>query len=325
MGVETIQPKETKPIATRVAYGKALLELGKENSNIVVLDADLSGSTQTKLFAKEFPDRFFNMGIAEQNMIGVACGLSSCGKIPFASSFAMFACGRAWEFVRNSICHNMFNVKVCATHAGLTVGEDGGSHQIIEDIAIMRAIPHMTVIVPADATEAKFATRAIAEYFGPVYMRLSRAASPVLFDENNFEFKIGKVKIIKGGIDVSIFACGVMVSKALEARDLLEKEGISAEIVNVSTIKPLDKETIISSVQKTGSAVSCEEHNIHGGLGDAIANVLAEHYPVPMKIVAVQDQFGQSGKSEELLVHYGLTKDNIILAAKEAIKRKKRK
>lgn len=320
MGATVTEKKES--IATRVAYGKALLELGKENPNIVVLDADLSGSTQTKFFAKEFPERFFNMGIAEQNMIGVAAGLSSTGKIPFASSFAMFACGRAWEFVRNSVCHNMFNVKICATHAGLTVGEDGGSHQIIEDLAIMRAIPHMTVIVPADATEAKLATRAIASFFGPVYMRLGRSNVPVLFDEKKFEFKIGKAQIIKSGIDVSVFACGVMVSRALWAAEILQNEGISTEIINVSTIKPLDKETILASVQKTGCAVTCEEHNIHGGLGDAIASVLTENHPIPMKKTGVMDQFGQSGKSDELLVHYGLTKEKIAEAAREVIKRK---
>ena len=315
----------TKPnemIATRVAYGKTLLELGKENPNIVVLDADLSGSTQTKFFAEEFPDRFFNMGIAEQNMIGVAAGLASTGKIPFASSFAMFATGRAWEIVRNSVCYNMFNVKICATHAGLTVGEDGGSHQIIEDIAIMRTIPNMTVIVPADATEAKLATRAIAEYFGAVYMRLGRSNVPVLFDERDCEFKIGKAKIIRPGIDISIFACGVMVSRALWAQELLQKEGISAEVVNVSTIKPLDEETILASVRKTGCAITCEEHNVIGGLGDAIASVLVQHHLVPMKKIGVQDQFGQSGKSDELLVHYGLTKENIAGAAKEVIKKK---
>lgn len=309
-------------ISTRVAYGKALAELGRKNSDIVVLDADLSGSTQTKFFAKEFPDRFFNMGVAEQNMMGVACGLASTGKIPFASSFAIFATGRAWEFVRNSVCHNMFNVKICASHAGLTVGEDGGSHQIIEDIAIMRAIPQMTVIVPSDATEAKFATFAISEFFGPVYMRLGRSNVPVIFNEKDFEFKIGKAKIVKPGIDVSIFACGVMLSRALWAQELLQEEGISAEVINVSTIKPLDAETIITSVQKTGCAVTCEEHNIHGGLGDAVAGVLAENYPVPMKKIGVMDQFGQSGKADELLVHYGLTKENIASAAREVIRKK---
>ena len=320
MGATMTQSKEQ--IATRVAYGKTLLELGRENTNIVVLDADLSGSTQTKFFAKEFPDRFFNMGVAEQNMIGVAAGLASTGKIPFASSFAMFATGRAWEIVRNSVCHNQFNVKICATHSGLTVGEDGGSHQIIEDIAIMRAIPQMTVIVPADATEAKFATRAIAQFFGPVYMRLGRSNVPVLFDEKDFEFKIGKAQIVKAGIDVSIFACGVMVSRALWAQELLMKEGISAEVVNVSTIKPLDKETILSSIERTDCAVTCEEHNIHGGLGDAIAGILIENNPVPMKKIGVLDQFGQSGKADELLVHYGLTKENIAKACKEVIKHK---
>ena len=320
MGTTMTQSKES--IATRVAYGKALLELGKTNPNVVVLDADLSGSTQTKFFPKEFPDRFFNMGIAEQNMIGVAAGLSSTGKIPFASSFAMFACGRAWEFVRNSICHNQFNVKICATHAGLTVGEDGGSHQIIEDLAIMRVIPHLTVIVPADAVEARAATLAIAEFFGPVYMRLGRSNVPVLFDEKDFEFKIGKAHVMKAGIDVSIFACGVMVSRALWAQELLQNEGLSAEVVNVSTIKPLDEEAILNSVRKTGCAVTCEEHNIIGGLGDAVASVLAEKHLVPLKKIGVQDQFGQSGKADELLIHYGLTKENIANAAKEVIKKK---
>lgn len=314
--------KSENLVATRVAYGKALLELGRKNPNIVVLDADLSSSTQTKFFAKEFPDRFFNMGVAEQNMIGVACGLASVGKIPFASSFAMFATGRGWEFIRNSVCHNMFNVKVCATHAGLTVGEDGASHQVIEDIATMRVIPHMTVVVPADATEAKFATFALAEYFGPVYMRLGRSNVPIIFDENNFEFKIGKAQIVKGGIDVSIFACGVMLSRALWAQEDLLKEGISAEVINISTIKPLDKDTILTSVQKTGCALACEEHNIIGGLGDAVASVLVENYPVPLRKIGVQDQFGQSGKSDELLVHYGLTKEKIVEAAKEMISKK---
>ncbi len=318
----TTMTQSKEMIATRVAYGKALAELGKENQNIVVLDADLSGSTQTKFFAKEFPDRFFNMGIAEQNMIGVAAGLSSTGKIPFASSFAMFAAGRAWEFVRNAVCHNMFNVKICATHAGLTVGEDGGSHQIIEDIAIMRAIPHLTVIVPADATEAKLATRAIAEFFGPVYMRLGRSNVPVLFDEKEFEFKIGKARIIKGGIDVSIFACGVMVSRALWAQEILQSEGISAEVVNVSTIKPIDEETILASIRKTGCAVTCEEHNVHGGLGDVVSAVLSEHHPVPVKKIAIMDQFGQSGKGDELLIHYGLSKEKIAEAAREVIRKK---
>lgn len=308
--------------ATRVAYGKELAELGAKYPEIVVLDADLSGSTQTKFFAKKFPERFFNMGIAEQNMIAAAAGLSTTGKIPFASSFAMFACGRAWEMVRNSVCHNEFNVKVCATHAGLTLGEDGSSHQIIEDIAIMRAIPKMTVLVPADATEAKFMTRALVKHVGPAYMRLGRAKFPILFDENKFEYEIGKAQIMKAGIDVSIFACGVMVSKALEAQKILEAEGISAEVVNVSTIKPIDKETILTSVQKTGCCVTAEEHNLYGGLGDAVASVLVENHPVPTKQIGVHDEFGQSGKGDELLAHYGLTKEAIVTAAKNVVKKK---
>ncbi len=320
MGATVVESKEM--IATRVAYGKALAELGKENPNVVVLDADLCGSTQTKFFAKEFPDRFFNMGIAEQNMIGVSAGLSTCGKIPFASSFAMFAAGRAWEFVRNAVCHNKFNVKVCATHAGLTVGEDGASHQIIEDLAIMRVIPHMTVIIPADATEAKLATFEIAKFIGPVYMRLGRSNVPVLFDEKEYKFEIGKAHVIKPGVDVSIFACGVMVSRALWAQEILQKEGISAEVINVSTIKPLDKETILASVKKTGCAVTCEEHNVIGGLGDAVASVLSEELPSPLKKIGVMDVFGQSGKADELLIHYGLTKEKIAEAVKEVIKKK---
>lgn len=326
MGIQTVEntnsKEKQKAEATRDAYGKELLELGKKHSNIVVLDADLSGSTQTKFFAKEFPNRFFNMGIAEQNMIAVAAGLSSTGKIPFASSFAMFACGRAWEMVRNSVCHNNFNVKICASHAGLTLGEDGSSHQIIEDIAIMRAIPKMTVLVPADGVETRAMTRALVKNYGPAYMRLGRAKFPTIFDEDSFEYEIGKAKIVKAGIDISIFACGIMVSRALMARELLEAEGISAEVVNISTIKPIDKEAILKSVEKTGCAVSCEEHNIHGGLGDAISSVLVEANPVPMKIIGIQDEFGQSGDGMELLVHYGLSKENIVSAAKEVIKKK---
>lgn len=320
MGATLSQSKDK--IATRVAYGKELVELGKTNPDIVVLDADLCGSTQTKFFAKEFPNRFFNMGIAEQNMIAVAAGLSTCGLIPFASSFAMFACGRAWEMVRNSVCHNEFNVKVCATHAGLTLGEDGSSHQIIEDIAIMRAIPQMTVLVPADATETKFMTRALVKHFGPAYMRLGRSNVPVLFDEDTFKFEIGKAQVINPGVDVSIFACGIMVSRALWAADILKQEGISAEVINVSTIKPIDKETILSSIQKTGCAVTAEEHNLHGGLGDAIATVLSENQPVHLKQIGVKDKFGQSGDGEELLIHYGLSKENIVSASKEVIRRK---
>ena len=307
---------DVKMEATRAAYGRTLVELGKENPNVVVLDADLSGSTQTKHFAKEFPERFFNMGIAEQNMLSVAAGLARAGKLPFASSFAMFAVGRAWEQMRNSICHNHLNVKICATHAGLTVGEDGASHQIIEDIAITRTIPTMTVIVPADSTEASQAVRAAAEHEGPVYIRLGRANLPVLFNDK-YKFQIGKANVIKEGTDVTLIACGVMVYRTLDAAKLLEEQGISAEVINVACIKPIDSETIIKSVSKTGKVVTAEEHNIHGGLGDAVAAVIGENCPAKLKRIGVEDQFGQSGKGMELLDHYGLTAENIAKAAVE--------
>jgi transketolase len=308
---------EQDKIATRVAYGKALLELGKENPNIVVLDADLSSSTQTKFFAQEFPDRFFNMGIAEANMISVAAGLARAGKIPFASSFAMFATGRAWEQVRNSVAHNHVNVKICASHAGLTVGEDGASHQTIEDLAIMRVIPTMTVIVPADATETRLATRAIAKYEGPVYMRLGRSSVPVLFGDT-YQFEIGKANLIKSGSDITIVACGIMLSQALEAAQQLEKEkNISVELINCASIKPLDKETILKSVSKTGRVVTAEEHNIIGGLGDAVASAILEgsDKKVRLKKIGIHDCFGQSGTAEALLDYYGLTANSIKEAA----------
>lgn len=308
--IEKVQGMES----TRVAYGKTLLELGKENPNIVVLDADLSGSTQTKFFAKEFPDRFFNMGIAEQNMIGVAAGLARAGKIPFASSFAMFAVGRAWEQLRNAVGHNYLNVKVCATHAGLTVGEDGGSHQIIEDIAITRTIPHMTVIVPGDATEAEQVIRAVAEFDGPVYVRLSRAKSPILFDKD-YKFEIGKGNLVTEGSDVTIVACGIMLARSLEAVKELKAKGISAELINMASIKPIDADMIIKSASKTGKVITAEEHNIHGGLGDAVAAVLGEHCPVKLKRIGVNDEFGQSGGGDELLDHYGLGVQDIVNAA----------
>ncbi|MBT6844022.1 MAG: transketolase family protein [Candidatus Melainabacteria bacterium] len=302
--------------ATREAYGKALKELGDKNPNVVVLDADLSGSTQTKHFAKAHPDRFFNMGIAEMNMIGTAAGLARMGKIPFASSFAMFAAGRAWEFVRNSVAHNHLNVKVCATHAGLTVGEDGASHQIIEDVAIMRVIPTMTVIVPADAIEAYQAIYAIAEYDGPVYARLGRAKVPVVFDEN-YRFEIGKAATLVEGGDVSLIACGVMVYRAIEAAKELEKQGIRAEVINMATIKPLDNAAIIKTASKTGRVITLEEHNVIGGLGDAVASVLAEEHNsnVIFKRMGIEDKFGQSGDGMALLDHYGLAVSDIVAEA----------
>lgn len=310
-------------IATREAYGKALAELGKENPNVVVLDADLSKSTKTADFAKVFPDRFFNMGIAEADLIGTAAGLSTCGKIPFASTFAMFAAGRAFEQIRNSVCYPKLNVKVAATHAGLTVGEDGASHQAIEDLSLMRSIPNMTVICPADDVETAAAIKAAAEYEGPVYLRLGRMAVPTVNDSASYKFEIGKAVLLKEGKDVSIFATGIMVSEALKAAETLSSEGISAEVINVHTLKPIDSELIASSVKKTGAAVTCEEHNIIGALGSAVCEVLSEKYPAPVKRVGVMDTFGESGKPADLLKKYGLTANNIISAVKEVLKLKK--
>jgi transketolase len=317
-------PKETympEKIATRDAYGEALAELGRENPSIVVLDADLSKSTKTDVFRKAFPDRHFNMGIAEANMISTAAGLATCGKIPFASTFAVFASGRAWEQVRMSVCYPELNVKIVATHGGITVGEDGASHQANEDIAVMRALPNIAVIVPADGIETKKAVRAIADYHGPVYMRLGRSGVPVIFDES-CEFMIGRATVMRPGDDVSIFACGIMTAEALEAADMLATEGISAEVVNVSTIKPLDAETILSSVSKTGCAVSAEEHSILGGLGSAIAETLIDACPVHLERVGVPDTFTESGKPAELLKKYGMTPDDIAGAARLAISHK---
>lgn len=299
-------------VATRDAYGQALVELGAKDSNIVVLDADLSGSTQTKHFAKAYPERFFNMGIAENNMIGVAAGLARAGKIPFASSFAMFAIGRAWEFVRNSVAHNHLNVKVCATHAGLTVGEDGASHQIVEDIAIARVIPTMTVIVPADATEAYQAIYKIAEYEGPCYVRLGRAKTPVLLD-SSYQFQIGKSIVLREGKDITLIACGMMVARAMQAAEELSKQGISAELINSASIKPFDSETLIKSALKTSAVISIEEHSVIGGLGEVVASTLLEaNVGAKFMRMGVQDQFGQSGDAIQLLDHYGLSIADIV-------------
>lgn len=308
-------------IATRDAYGQALAELGALNDKVVVLDADLSKSTKTNDFKKVFPERFFNMGIAEQNLLGTAAGFAAAGKIPFASSFAVFAVGRAYDQIRNSIAYPKLNVKIAATHAGLTVGEDGGSHQMLEDIALMRALPNMTVIVPADGVETKQVIMAAAAYDGPVYIRLGRPKVPVLFDEN-YQFEIGKGVVLKDGADVTLVATGIMVSKAMEAAEALAADGISAAVVNISTIKPLDQQLIIEMAQKTGAMVTCEEHNIYGGLGSAVAEVLVEHCPVPMARVGVEDSFGESGLPDQLLEKYGLTAANIADKAKAVIGRK---
>ena len=292
--------------ATRVAYGETLVELGRENQDIVVLDADLSGSTKTAMFAKEFPDRFFNMGIAEQNMINTAAGLASVGKIPFASSFAVFATGRAWEMIRQAVCLGEQNVKIVATHAGITVGEDGATHQALEDIAVTRVLPHITVIVPADYYEARAVIRFAAAYKGPMYVRLSRSETPVVFDDT-VEFQHGRARVLREGTNLSLFACGVMVSEALNAAQQLQDAGISVEVINVSTIKPLDAETIAASVSKTGLAATVEEHNIIGGLGSAVAEALCEHHPAPLKRIGMVERFGRSGKSGDLMKLFGLT------------------
>ncbi|MDI3535408.1 MAG: transketolase [Thermosediminibacterales bacterium] len=311
-----------KNTATREAYGEALVELGRENRNIVVLDADLSKSTKTEMFAKEFPERFFNMGIAEQNMMGTAAGLAASGKIPFVSTFAVFATGRAFDQVRNSIAYPGLNVKIAATHAGITVGQDGASHQSVEDIAIMRAIPGMTVINPADAVEAKAAVKAAALMEGPVYIRLGRHKVPVVFDEEKYEFKSGKGVVLQEGGDVTIIATGIMVAQALEASKLLSEKGIKAKVVNIHTIKPLDEDLIIECAKQTKAIITAEEHSITGGLGSAVAEVVSERFPVPVKRVGIKDRFGQSGLPEELLKLYNLTAEDIASAAAELIRKK---
>ena len=301
-------------IATREAYGKALVELGAQNDRVVVLDADLAGATMTKHFKAAYPDRFFDMGIAEANMVNVAAGLSTMGLVPFCSTFAMFGAGRAYEQVRNSIAYPKFNVKLCMSHAGVSVGEDGGSHQCIEDLALMRVIPGMTVIVPADAAEARKATLALAEFQGPAYLRLARLATPVFTEDQPFE--IGKANVLREGGDVAIFACGLMVSEALEAAKLLEQAGIHASVINVHTIKPIDAQCVTEYAEKCGNVVTVEEHSVIGGLGDAVADVLMGKVNCKFHKIGVQDQFGQSGKAADVLREYGLTADQIAAEIK---------
>jgi len=308
-------------LATREAYGKALLILGAENPNVVVLDADLSKSTKTADFGKKYPERFFNMGIAEANMLGTAAGLAAAGKIPFASTFAIFAVGRAFEQIRNSIAYPKLNVKIAATHSGITVGEDGGSHQAIEDVAIMRAVPNMVVLVPADGEETRQVILAAANYYGPVYIRMGRLDVPVLFGED-YHFEIGKANVLKEGTDVAIMANGVMVSMALEAATELATEGINVSVVNVASVKPLDEETIVRIAKTTKAIVTAEEHNVIGGLGSAISEVLAEKQPTPIVRVGLKDTFGESGKPFELLEKYGLTKGGLINAVHEVLAKK---
>ncbi len=311
-------------IATRDAYGKALVKIGKKNKDIVVLDADLSGSTKTALFAKEFPERFFNMGIAEQNLMGTAAGFAVSGKIPFASTFALFATGRAYEPIRNVIAYPGLNVKIAATHAGLSVGEDGASHQCLEDIALMRVIPNMTVICPADGTETEATVKAATQYNGPVYIRLGRAKVPAIYPRDDYEFQWGKGVPLREGTDVTIIATGIMVSMALEAADYLKESGISAGVINIHTIKPIDGELIKKVASKTGAIVTAEEHSIIGGLGSAVAEILCEEEPVPVIRIGTKDTFGESGTAEELLIKYGLTSGCIMQGVERALELKKK-
>ena len=309
-----------KKIATRESYGNALAELG-EKYDIVVLDADLSKSTKTEVFKKKFPDRFINMGIAEQNMMSTAAGLASCGKIVFASSFAMFAAGRAFEQIRNSIAYPNLNVKIGATHAGISVGEDGATHQCLEDIGIMRTIPNMVIINPADDVEARAAVKAAADHNGPVYLRFGRLGVPVIYGDD-YKFELGKGVTLKDGSDVTIFATGLMVEASLSAAEALSEQGISARVVNIHTIKPIDREIIVNAARETGAVVTCEEHNVIGGLGSAVAEVLCEEHPVPMVRVGVKDCFGKSGVPAQLLKDYGLIAEDVAEAAKKAMAKK---
>lgn len=302
-----------KKIATRQSYGEMLEQLGEENKNIVVLDADLSTATKTEIFAKKFEDRFFDMGIAEQDMIGTAAGFATCGKISFASTFAVFAAGRAYDQIRNSVCYPNLNVKICATHAGITVGEDGATHQMLEDIAMMRALPNLKVFSPSDDIETKFIIKEISKLNGPCYVRLSRLATPVIYDENE-KFEIGKAKQIGKGQDATIFATGVCVSESLKAKEELEKQGIYVRVVDIHTIKPIDKDTIIKCAKETKKLITVEDHNIIGGLGSAICEVLAEEFPAKVTRLGINDTFGKSGNAVELMKYFGIDSEAIIKA-----------
>lgn len=312
----------TEKIATREAYGKALVELGERNGSVVVLDADLSKSTKTAEFSKRFPERFFDMGISEADMMTTAAGFATCGKIPFASTFAIFATGRAFEQVRNSICYPRLNVKVAATHAGITVGEDGASHESIEDVSLMRSIPNMTVICPSDATEARAVVLAAAQYYGPVYIRLGRLAAPVIYGADDFKYEIGKAIKVRDGSDLTVIAYGNMLSCAIEAADRLRPEGIAVRVLDMHTVKPIDRDAVIGAARETGAIITAEEHSIIGGLGSAVAEVTAEECPCRIKRIGVNDVFGQSGNPAELMELYGLTADRIVAEAAEIIKKK---
>ena len=311
---------EGKKIATRESYGNALVELGKVNDKVVVLDADLAGATKTGTFKKEFPDRFFDCGIAEGNMAGIAAGLATTGLIPFMSSFAMFAAGRAFEQVRNSIGYPHLNVKIGATHAGISVGEDGATHQCNEDIALMRTIPGMVVISPSDDVEARAAVAAAAEYVGPVYLRFGRLAAPVINDNPDYKFELGKGIVLREGTDVTLVATGLMVGYTLEAAEMLAKEGVNAKVINIHTIKPIDEDLLVAAAKETGKVVTIEEHSVIGGLGGAVCEVLSEKCPVPVKRIGVYDEFGQSGPATELLHYYKLDAKGIYGQIKDFLK-----
>ena len=312
--------EEIKKVATRESYGKTLVRLGEKNKDLVVMDADLSGSTKTGEFKKVFPERFFNMGIAEQDMYGAAAGLALSGKVVCASTFAMFATGRAFEIIRNSIGYTKANVKICATHAGITVGEDGASHQTFEDIALMRTIPGMTVVNPSDGVSAEKLIEQVVDMYGPAYVRLGRAAVPIVYDEDE-EFEIGKAKTIREGNDVTIIATGIMVAEALDAADILKDEGIEARVIDMFTIKPIDTEVIVKAAKETGAIVTAEEHSVIGGLGSAVCEVTAEECPVKVRMVGQLDTFGSSGKPEELKKEYHMTAADIVAAARSILQK----
>ena len=309
--------------ATRESYGEALRDFAQEYKNLVVLDADLAAATKTGIFKKSYPERFFDCGIAEANMMGVAAGLAACGKIPFASTFAMFAAGRAYEIVRNSIGYPHLNVKIGATHAGISVGEDGATHQCNEDIALMRTSPGMTIINPCDDVEARAAVKAALDFNGPVYMRFGRLAVPVINDSETYKFELGKGVVLREGTDVTVAATGLMVNEAVEAAKILEAEGISVQVVNIHTIKPLDKELIAECAEKTGLIVTAEEHSVIGGLGSAVAETVTEKCPVPVVKIGVNDEYGHSGPAVDLLKEFGLSAENIVKTVKDAMKMKK--
>ena len=312
-----------KKIATRQSYGEALAKLGEENENVVVLDADLSSATKTSIFAKKFPDRFFDIGIAEQDMMGTAAGLSTFGKIPYASTFAVFASGRSYDQVRNTIAHTNANVKICATHAGITVGEDGATHQMLEDIGMMRMLPNMRVISPSDDVQTKWVIKEVSKIQGPFYIRLCRLATPIIYDEefvkeNNIKFEIGKGIQIGNGTDASIIATGVTVQEALKAKENLEKEGINIRVIDMHTIKPIDKELIIKCAKKTKKIITIEDHSIYGGLGSSVCEVLSENYPAKVIRMGIKDTFGESGKAEELMRHFKIDCNSIVEVVKNS-------